>query len=255
MLVTSAIDGTPNVVHVSHVFLIDPLHVAISNQFLGKTVVNLRTNPVAMALCVDPATLDSYRLLLRHLRSESGGNTFDMVQRTIEAVARLTGMAEVFGRARWRCSGSSMSKRSSVGEPLRRHDHTDGRPHRAHRVGRDWLASMGWRRWSMRRSTPLSTSFIIATLCCSSVIRRRSGWSPTPAVATTQQAWAPRSCSVRASSGPLRRAAGRCGSATCSGCSPTCALRNDARLPGSRGLRRCCPVCRRRAASSPRRWS
>ena len=96
VLVTSAIDGTPNVVHVSHVFLIDPLHVAISNQFLGKTVVNLRTNPVAMALCVDPATLDSYRLLLRHLRSESAGNTFDMVQRTIEAVARLTGMAEVF---------------------------------------------------------------------------------------------------------------------------------------------------------------
>jgi adenylate cyclase len=97
VLVTSAADGAPNLVHVSHVFRIDGGHVAISNQFLGKTLANLRVNPVAMVLCLDPATLNSYRLLLSHRRSESTGDTFEVVKRTIDAVAELTGMAGVFG--------------------------------------------------------------------------------------------------------------------------------------------------------------
>jgi adenylate cyclase len=96
VLVTSGVDGPPNVVHVSHVFRVDGGHVAISNQFLGKTIDNLRVNPVAVALCLDPPTLDSYRLLLRHLRSESAGSTFEVVKRTIDAIAQMTGMAEVF---------------------------------------------------------------------------------------------------------------------------------------------------------------
>jgi adenylate cyclase len=96
VMVTSAADGTPNLVHVSHVFRVDGQHVAISNQFLGKTMANLCVNPVAMAMCIDPPTLDSYRLLLRHLRSETTGSTFDVVKRTIDAIAQMTGMAEVF---------------------------------------------------------------------------------------------------------------------------------------------------------------
>jgi Pyridoxamine 5'-phosphate oxidase len=96
VIVTSAADGTPIVVHVSHVFRVDHEHVAISNQFFAKTIANLRVNPVAVALCIDPPTLDSYRLLLRHLRSESAGSTFDVVKRTIDAVAHMTGMADVF---------------------------------------------------------------------------------------------------------------------------------------------------------------
>ena len=96
VVATSATDGTPNVAHVSHVFRVDPQHVALSNQFLGKTLLNLRANPVAMVLCLDPVTLDSYRLLLRHVRSESTGATFTVVERTIDAVAKLTGMSDVF---------------------------------------------------------------------------------------------------------------------------------------------------------------
>ena len=96
VLATAAAGGRPNVGHVSQVYRVDGNHVAVSNQFLGKSLANLRGNPVAVALCIDPATLDSYRLLLRHVRTETSGPTFDEVDRSITAVAALTGMADVF---------------------------------------------------------------------------------------------------------------------------------------------------------------
>jgi adenylate cyclase len=93
---TVSSDGTPNLVHVTNVFRVDEQHVAISNQFLRKSVANLEANPVALVLCIDPATLDSYRLLARHVRTETSGATYDVVDRALTAIAALTGMSDVF---------------------------------------------------------------------------------------------------------------------------------------------------------------
>jgi len=96
ILATAASDGTPNLRFLSHVFLVDDSHVALSNQFFAKTLDNLRANPVACIVVHDPVNFDAYKLLVRHERSETDGATFDVMRRSIDAIAALTGMSEVF---------------------------------------------------------------------------------------------------------------------------------------------------------------
>jgi adenylate cyclase len=96
MLVTAAADGTPNLNHLSQVFRIDETHVAISNQFFTKTTQNLAMNPLATLLMVDPTDLVNYRLLLRHERTETSGPTFESMRRSIDAIAAMTGMSDIF---------------------------------------------------------------------------------------------------------------------------------------------------------------
>ncbi|MCU1502768.1 MAG: hypothetical protein JWM12_2122 [Ilumatobacteraceae bacterium] len=96
LMCTSSADGTPNLVHISQVFRVDAQHVAISNQFLDKSIANLHSNPLATILCMEPGTMDSYRLLVRHVRTEGEGPTFTAVRRSIEAIAAMTGMSGVF---------------------------------------------------------------------------------------------------------------------------------------------------------------
>ncbi|MDP9075546.1 MAG: pyridoxamine 5'-phosphate oxidase family protein [Actinomycetota bacterium] len=96
LLATCSPEGEPNLAHLSRVFLVDDQHVATSNQFFTKTVNNLAGNPLATLLCIDPVTVLSFKLLLRHERSEDHGELFDAVRRSIEVIASLTGMAHVF---------------------------------------------------------------------------------------------------------------------------------------------------------------
>jgi adenylate cyclase len=95
VMATCSPGGTPNLVHLSQVFLVDDSHVAISNQFLAKSAANLAANPVASLVCIDPGSYDTYRLLVRLLRSETDGERFDAAHTSIEAIAALTGMAGV----------------------------------------------------------------------------------------------------------------------------------------------------------------
>ena len=96
VLATSSAEGEPNIAALSHVVLVDADHVATSNQFFTKTTANLAANPLACLIVVDPRTLHSYKLLLRHERSEDSGEHFDRARRSIDAVASLTGMVGVF---------------------------------------------------------------------------------------------------------------------------------------------------------------
>lgn len=96
LMATSSPEGEPNLAHLSRVYLVDDHQVATSNQFFTKTVANLAANPTAVVLCIDPATLVSYKLLLRHDRSEDEGELFETVRRSIEVIASLTGMTHVF---------------------------------------------------------------------------------------------------------------------------------------------------------------
>jgi predicted pyridoxine 5'-phosphate oxidase superfamily flavin-nucleotide-binding protein len=96
IMATADARGVPNIGHISQVFLIDDQHVAISNQFLDKTLQNLASNPVATIVLVDPDTLCSFKLFARYLRSEARGPTYESVKRSIDAIAALTGMSGVF---------------------------------------------------------------------------------------------------------------------------------------------------------------
>ena len=96
MLATAAADGTPNLVHLSQVFLVDDERVAISNQFFTKTMANLNRNPLASLLVLDPSTMTTYRMLIRYERTETSGPLFESMRRSIDAIAAMTGMSDVF---------------------------------------------------------------------------------------------------------------------------------------------------------------
>jgi predicted pyridoxine 5'-phosphate oxidase superfamily flavin-nucleotide-binding protein len=96
IIATAAVDGTPNVTHLSKVHYVDDTHVALSNQFFSKTMRNLAENPRASVLVVDPFEYASYRLTLEYERTERRGPVFDRLSRDVDAVAALTGMAGVF---------------------------------------------------------------------------------------------------------------------------------------------------------------
>lgn len=95
-LSTCAADGTPNVTFVSQVYYVDRTHVAISFQFFNKTHRNVRENPFASALVLDPRRLHAYRFRLRYDHSESTGPLFESMSLQLQAVASYSGMADVF---------------------------------------------------------------------------------------------------------------------------------------------------------------
>ena len=96
IIATSSIDGEPNVAHLSQVFLVDDQHVATSNQFFAKTMANLVENPLATLMCPDPVDITTYKLLVRYEGSHREGPLFDAARASIDAIAALTGMSDVF---------------------------------------------------------------------------------------------------------------------------------------------------------------
>ena len=86
-LSTCASDGTPNITFISQVYYVDTKHVAISFQFFNKTHRNVRENPFACIMVLDPRTLHAYRFRLRFDHSESTGPLFESMSLQLQAVA------------------------------------------------------------------------------------------------------------------------------------------------------------------------
>ena len=95
-LSTCSRDGTPNITFISQVYYVDPARVAISHQFFNKTHRNVRENPLACAMLLDPRTLQGYRLQLRFEHAESSGPLFESMSLQLQAVASHAGMTDVF---------------------------------------------------------------------------------------------------------------------------------------------------------------
>ena len=95
IIATSSADGVPNVSYLSHVEEVDEHHVALSNQFFGKTARNLRDNPQACLIVVDAVSGRQVRLDVTWLRNESEGALFDAMTASLRASSAQVGMAEI----------------------------------------------------------------------------------------------------------------------------------------------------------------
>ena len=95
-VITCSKDGTPNATTVSQVFPAGPGEIAISNQFLSKSHRNLLENPYAEILVGAPEGGNSFVAQVRHLRTDTEGELFDIMEMELEAVASMTGMSGVF---------------------------------------------------------------------------------------------------------------------------------------------------------------
>jgi adenylate cyclase len=93
--VTAARDGTPNVAYLSHVFYVDEEHVALSNQFMSKTVRNIMENPRLQVAVVNGRTGQALVLDLVFERAETSGPLFDELAVCVTAVASHFGMDKV----------------------------------------------------------------------------------------------------------------------------------------------------------------
>jgi predicted pyridoxine 5'-phosphate oxidase superfamily flavin-nucleotide-binding protein len=96
VIATCAADGTPNLTHLSQLFPVDPGHIALSNQFFGKTAANLAANPRSSVLVTDSVTYRTYRLELEFERTETSGPLFESMRASVDAIGSLTNMAHVF---------------------------------------------------------------------------------------------------------------------------------------------------------------
>ena len=95
IIATAASDGTPNVSYLSHVVMVDDDHVALSNQFFSKTAANVRANPAAAVLVVDPRNGEQYRLDVVFTASLDSGELFDDMAVQLWAASTQIGMSEV----------------------------------------------------------------------------------------------------------------------------------------------------------------
>lgn len=95
IIATSSADGVPNTSYLSHVEQVDEQHIALSNQFFGKTVRNLADNPAACVMLVDAWSGRQFRLAVTWLRNERSGPLFDSMDASLRATSAQVGMAAV----------------------------------------------------------------------------------------------------------------------------------------------------------------
>ena len=96
VIATCATDGVPHVTYLSQLNLVDDDHVALSNQFWSKTTANLADNPRASVLVTDSQTYETYRMALRFERRDTDGPIFERLRVSIDAIAKMMGMEEIF---------------------------------------------------------------------------------------------------------------------------------------------------------------
>lgn len=96
IVVTCALDGTPNITVISQVYYVDSRHVALSHQFFSKTYRNIRENPQVNVRITCPQQQRYWELKLRFDHAETEGPVFDAMDMQIEAIASMTGMTGIF---------------------------------------------------------------------------------------------------------------------------------------------------------------
>ncbi|MEQ8353698.1 MAG: pyridoxamine 5'-phosphate oxidase family protein [Leptospiraceae bacterium] len=88
--------GNPNATILSQVFPVDDEHIALSHQFFTKTYQNIRTHPKVHIQVVHPADCTPWLLEAEFVREETEGPLFEQMDMQLEAIASMSGMADVF---------------------------------------------------------------------------------------------------------------------------------------------------------------
>lgn len=94
-IATVSADGTPNISYLSQVHYVDETHVALSNQFFGKTAANVRGSGRATVLVVDGLSGDQHLLDLVFEGSVSDGEVFERMAGHLKALSSQHGMENV----------------------------------------------------------------------------------------------------------------------------------------------------------------
>jgi adenylate cyclase len=95
IVATASRDGMPNISYISQIFFVDEDHVALSNQFMSKTVTNVMENPRAQAIVVDPVAGSQVTLDLMFDHAETEGPRFDQFAARLSAINAHRGMEKV----------------------------------------------------------------------------------------------------------------------------------------------------------------
>ena len=96
VIATCSAAGVPHTTYLSQLTLVDRDHVALSNQFWSRTTANLEGNPRASVLVTDSGTYQTYRLALSFERRDTDGPIFDRLRISIDAIAKMMGLEDVF---------------------------------------------------------------------------------------------------------------------------------------------------------------
>src|SRR3974390_669115 len=96
VIATCSKGGVPHATYLSQLNLVDDEHVALSNQFWSRTTPNLEENPRASVLVTDSQTYETYRLGLCFEYRETDGPIFERLRVSIDAIAKMMGMEEIF---------------------------------------------------------------------------------------------------------------------------------------------------------------
>jgi Pyridoxamine 5'-phosphate oxidase len=96
VIATCSKDGIPHATYLSQLNLVDEEHLALSNQFWTRTTANLLDNPRASVLVSDSQTYETYRLALSFERRDTDGPIFERLRVSIEAIAKMMSMEEIF---------------------------------------------------------------------------------------------------------------------------------------------------------------
>ncbi|CAH1220762.1 hypothetical protein PAECIP111892_04914 [Paenibacillus auburnensis] len=94
-IVTCSCEGIPNSTLLSQVWYVDERHIALSDQYLNKTRVNLMGNPNAL-LRIYGEDLRTFDLRIEYLRTETSGEVFKQMALKLEAIASYMGMLDRF---------------------------------------------------------------------------------------------------------------------------------------------------------------
>lgn len=85
----------PNVSYLSQVLRVDEDHVALSNQFFGKTMANLRANPQAAILLMDARTAQQFQIDALYAETVATGSIFERIAAQLAATSAQVGLHDV----------------------------------------------------------------------------------------------------------------------------------------------------------------
>jgi adenylate cyclase len=95
LIATTAPDGMPNVSYLSHVAMVDDAHIALTNQFFGKTTENLGADPRASVLVIDGHSCIQYTLEVALRETLVDGPQFERLAARVLASGARVGLAGV----------------------------------------------------------------------------------------------------------------------------------------------------------------